>query len=270
MSNPLYVAFDGRQVAVHSNLPEIRAEVERIFERLLDPEAGNIVARLEVRQEGGKYRLQESGEVAEQESLEAMVHALDHGVVLHLIKARSDLLWLHASAAAWQGKGVLIAGAAGRGKSTLVTQLCARGWTYLSDDVVPLDPRSNQAKPFPRAPMVRVNDGEEFPGDRVYEIAKTAVLLQAEAVCRTPVPIVALVFPAYDGRSATRIAPCPPAAAALEMLQNCLNFPIHREIAVRYLCDMVKRLPAFQLSFNQGDVAAALIAQAVEEGLASL
>ena len=73
-----------------------------------------------------------------------------------------------------------------------------------------------------------------------------------------------MVFPVYRRGCHTELLPCSPATAALELLQNCLNFPSHREAAVRYICDLVRKVPAFRLSYSDGSLAAELIAQAHE------
>jgi hypothetical protein len=265
----LYIRFDGRHVAVHSDVPELLAGVERVFAPMLAPAGAEAVGWVEVGRPGAKYQLRANGEaVREDKSLGSTLHWIGYQVVLRLMQARSDLIWLHASAAACPSGAVLIAGPAGRGKSTLVTALCARGWTYLSDDILPLDPQSDKVMPFPQTPMVRRHAKEEVPGDRIHEMKKTRFALGPGTVCREAVPVAGLVFPVYEPPSSTRITPCSSATAALLLLQNCLNFQTHGERAVHYFCELVKRLPTFQLSFQDGGRAAELISLAVEAEIA--
>jgi hypothetical protein len=261
----LHVAFGGIKVAVYSDAPEVLAGVKRIFREMLASEPARTVERLEVQWRDGKYKVSGITEACiEYGALGDTVERLRYEVVLRLIQARSDLIWLHAGAAAYRCSSVMILGPWGRGKSTLVTSLYANGWNYLSDDVVPLDPNSGRAFPFPLTPMVRENPGEELPLERVSELRKAVVLLRPERVCRDPIPISAIVFPVYRRGCHTQLLPCSPATAALELLQNCLNFPSHREAAVRYVCDLVRKVPAFRLSYSDGRLAAKLIAQAHE------
>jgi hypothetical protein len=261
----LHVGFGGSKVAVSSDSPEVLAGLKRIFREMLESEPTRTVERLEVRWRVGKYNVSGIAEgCIEYGSLADTVERLRYEVVLRLIQARSDLLWLHAGAAASRCSSVMILGSWGRGKSTLVTSLYANGWTYLSDDVVPLDPNSGRAFPFPLTPRVREDPGQELPLERLSELRKTVVHLLPERVCRDPVPISAVVFPVYRRGCPTELLPCSPATAALELLQNCMNFPSHREAAVRYLCDLVRKVPAFRLSYSDGRLAAQLIAQAHE------
>ncbi len=61
-------------------------------------------------------------------------------------------LLLHAGAVARPGLGaVLLLGTCEGGKSSLVSALVAQGWSYLSDELVPLSARSRAAA-FPRLP----------------------------------------------------------------------------------------------------------------------
>ena len=261
----LHVGFGGSKVAVYSDAPEVLAGLKSIFREMLESEPTRTVERLEVQRRDGKYNVWGITEAyIEYGSLADTVERLRYEVVLRLIQARSDLIWLHAGAAAYRGSSVIILGPWGRGKSTLVTSLYANGWSYLSDDVVALDPNSGRAFPFPLTPMVREDPGEELPLERLSELRKTVVLLLPKRISRDPVPIRTVVFPVYRRGCHTELLPCSPATAALELLKNCLNFPSHRDAAVRYVCDLVRKVPAFRLSYSDGRLAAELIAQAHE------
>lgn len=255
----LYVAFGGHQVAVHSNAHEVLNEVEQSFRDMLDLEPKSLAGELEVFSKNGKYYFLGGSEAhAKNGTLTDVLYGLKYEIVLLLIQSRPDLLWLHAGAAAHRGKAVVITGLSGRGKSTLVTSLCAQGWAYLSDEVVPLDPYSDKVIPFPQLPVVRENLGRQLPLDRVQELRKMKVHLNPEAICREAMPICGLVFPTYSPRSPTKLSPYSAATAALELLQNSLNFVHHRQAAVRYVCKLIQKLPVFQLSYSSGNLAAEL------------
>ena len=51
------------------------------------------------------------------------------------------MLRLHASAAAWCGRGILVRGASGSGKSALITDLLAAGAHLVADDLVQVERR---------------------------------------------------------------------------------------------------------------------------------
>ncbi len=70
---------------------------------------------------------------------------------------------LHAGAVAFDGRGIILAGPALAGKSTLVQALMGRGHDFMSDDAAPLDRSSGRLLPFPRAIGIRKGSGEGRP-----------------------------------------------------------------------------------------------------------
>ena len=261
----LCVAFDGHQVVVRSDAPEVLVGIERIFRQMLEPEPTRIVGHFEVYGENDKYHLCGGrADDAGSRSLPDVLIRLKYKVIRHLIQARPDLLWFHAGAAAHGGHAVLFLGGCGQGKSTLVTGLCALGWGYLADDAVPLDTSSGEVFPFPQAPRVREDAGHVVLPEHLSQLHRNAVDLDSTMVCREAVPVAALVFPTYDPRAPTELVPYPPAAATLELLQHSVNFKDHRETAVRSLCKLVSRWRTFRLSFSDGELAARTVAQACQ------
>jgi hypothetical protein len=264
----LHIAFDGHQVAVHSNAPEVLAGLTRSFQEMLATDSNGPVGQLEVWQKDGAYHIRGSkGVKFRNGSLADVLCCLRYEVALHLIQARPDLLWLHAGAVAYRGHAVIISGLSGRGKSTLATRLCTLGWTYLSDNIIPLDPTSDKILPFPQTPMVCEGVGQkEVPWYLLRELRKTEITLKPETVCRAPAPVGALIFPNYDPRSPIGLLSCSPETATLGLLENSLSFVTHREAAVRYLGKLMKRIPAFRLPFNNGDFAAELVTRVCQNG----
>ena len=256
----LYVAFRDYQVAVHSSIPETLVWIKRCFCEMLAHKPANIVKHLEIFQKGEKYILRENDDSSvENGSLNNILEFLNKVVIHHLIQAHPNLLWLHAGAAVYRNYAVVFSGAWGKGKSTLVTSLCDHGWSYLSDDIVPLVLNSGKVLPFSQTPTVREGPGREIPLHRLGELRKIEVDLKQKRVGRDPVPVGAIVFPTYSRYSSTRIVRCSPATAVLELLKSCLNFEGHREEAVDHLCRLLSRLPSLRLFFSNGKHAAELI-----------
>ncbi len=258
----IHVGFGDYQVAVRTDVPEVIATIERGFRDLLVHKPANGVDRLEAYWDCGKYKFLGSGEPREAlTSKKLFIKHVFTEVTLKFINYYSRLFWFHAGAAGRRDRAVMILGPGGRGKSTLVTRLCASGWTYLSDDITPVDPGSDRALPFPVTPAVREDLGCEMPVERLTDLKKIDVDIRPEAVCREAMPVAALLFPTYSHGAPPKLSRCSPATAALELLGNCLNFTIHREAAVHYFCELVKRVPAFRLTYGSGCLATELIAR---------
>jgi hypothetical protein len=261
------VAFQGRAVEVRADDPSVLARVQHHFQHLLSPDSTDVVAALEVRRKGTGYRLLGSvAAEATEGSLSQVLSSLFYEIVVRLIDSQPNLLWLHAGAAAYGDRAVLVSGASGCGKSTLVTSLCQRGWSFLSDDVIPLDLATFTVLPFPQMPMVRRNCGRELPAGRLAELPKTKPDLPADNVSGAAASVAVLILPRYTRSRPRRLSPCSPAQAGMELLRNCLNFKAHRQTAVERLCALVKQVPTFSLTFGQGADAAEQVARAHEKG----
>ena len=75
------------------------------------------------------------------------------------------------------GKALLIVGASGCGKSTTAIGLCRRGWSYLSDDTIPLDMDAHCTYAFLRTPWFRRSHPLELSADRIAELKTNEVEL---------------------------------------------------------------------------------------------
>ena len=196
----LYVEFDGRQLTVRSDVPGIREYVARQFGnmlvRALTAEAGT----LDVFRNGGGFLLRSA------ESMEFPYIALEHilplvkdEVHLQFMRARPDLLWLHAGAVESDGTALLLSGPSGQGKSTLATLLCEREWSYLSDDIAPVRMNANEVLPFPQAPTRRIHPGREVTAEEMGSLPRQLVQLPPERIRRESAPIRGIVFTGRAG-----------------------------------------------------------------------
>ena len=188
---------------------------------------------------------------------------LYHATLKLLMLARQDLVWIHAGVAAHEDRAYLFAGPSGQGKSTLVGALLDRGWTYFSDEIAAIDCGAGTVYPFPLAPHRRVHDGEFVLLDSVAAVRglrKVAVEFPPHAVGQRPSPLERLCFLRYAPATGTvQEAPCTPAQAVLELLDNSLNITSNREREIAFLAQLVSRVPAVQISYPSAEAAAATV-----------
>jgi hypothetical protein len=208
----------------------------------------------------GEYRLDSDGaRLSRHHSAAGAVQELIHEIIRRFIQVRPDLLWIHAGAVHREGRAVMLAGASGRGKSPLVTSLCARGWAYLSDEIVPLDPHTGRILPFPLAPRLRKNLANASAPLQA-SAGKARVQLPPESISHRTAILAALLFPYYRPDAKAEALHCPPAAAVLELMQNSMKEAPGQDAEIRAFGALVARVPCFRLSFGSAERAAAMIA----------
>jgi len=259
----LSIAFNGYQIITRSKAPEVISGLERIFYTMVSTETSESNAEIEVRQENGAYQLllgDHQDRIIEK-SLEGILRHIEHEIATQFIRAHPDLIWLHAGAAAHKERAVLFVGEWGQGKSALVTILYQNGWGYLSDEIIPINPTSDNLLPFPQTPRVRKSPSSEISRNDLRDMEKDQVALNLDNVVRTALPISAIIFPAYNPLTNAELISCSPAKAVLELVQNCLNFTTHEAFAVAYFSGLAQRIPTFRLHYNNRKHAARLINQ---------
>lgn len=91
-----------------------------------------------------------------------------------IMDAVGGSLMFHGAAVSHGGRGIILAGPAFAGKSTLVLALMERGCRFLSDDAAPVDRETGLLHPFPRAVGVRKGGetaaGLDGSGEGRYEL----------------------------------------------------------------------------------------------------
>lgn len=254
----LSIAFDGARVVVASNSPDVLSELSRTFQHFASRNLTGPVSILKVHRRGDLYRI-ESDAFNYENHLSEVLCCLDCEIVLCLLRYRKDLVWLHAGAAARGGSGILVSGPSGAGKSTLVTGLCQRGWSFLSDDVLPVDPSRDIALPFPVTATVRQHAGVALPKHRVAFLPKSEFSIGAEAICRAGTPITAIVLPRFQAGVSVSLDRCSPGSAALDLLNNCVQFTAQEGATFGYLCGLATRVPTFRISYGDPESAVRML-----------
>ena len=173
-----------------------------------------------------------------------------HAVIQLLMAARPDLLWLHAGAVACAGRALILSAASGQGKSTVAGELLARGWSYLSDEIAPIDPTSCTVLPFPITPYKRVSQKQGLSNAEVLRLDKVRVDIHRDAVSTLAVPVERVYFLSYAPHArAVQLIDCSPAAAVIEALRNSLGSSTFREVELRALCELMSRVAGTHLSY---------------------
>jgi hypothetical protein len=250
------VEFGGHEVIVRSNDPALLQAVQATFRHMPATGAASVAADLTVWHDNGQYRAEgPDGPCACGAALRNAIRWVRYETTKAIIDARKDLFWMHGAVAGWRGLALMLPGKRGRGKSTLVTALCQRGWTFLTDDIVPLDPATLDVLPFPRVPEVRHDPGREMPEGWLLEVDKAEISID-DWIQSHPLPVRGIVLPVARRTGRVTLEPCSPAQAVMEIAEGCWNFADHGERAVAILSRLVVGKPTMRLTFRSGRAAA--------------
>jgi hypothetical protein len=169
------------------------------------------------------------------------------------------LLWrygfyeLHAAGLAKEGKGLLLVGPSGSGKSSLALSLVRQGWHYLSDDMLILRHTSSGVEALPLRRYFKVerslvskypeltrllNKPLEFLNEEAYIYIDGVYPHQSVQRC---IPRT-IIFPRITKRGKSRIAPIKQSEAFINMFgSNCYGMYFDKQI-VRQRLEIIKEL----------------------------
>ena len=263
-----YISYAGHHLAITFETPDLQEDVHRIFGKLLTPNPPSVFHTLNIRKTDSGYAIDGVSEMeSHTDSQRTTLQHLKFEVIHQFIKLTPNHLWLHAAGASFEGKGVLLSGAWGKGKSTIVSELCERGALYLSDDIVPIDMTSGSLLPFHLTPMRREYQDAHaaLSPVEVSNLSKRIIDLSPDSYARDGVQLAAIILPEYAPESTTELVPHSPALTTMTLLENCLNLKTKKEQAVRFLGSLVEQVPVYRLPYNDGATGAGLIIDLLTE-----
>ncbi len=177
-------------------------------------------------------------------------------------------LIVHAAVLEKAGRGVILPGMPGSGKSTLCAAMSLRGWRLLSDEMALLDPQTLEITPVPR-PVSLKNDSiqiiKKFSsmaeiGPSAKDTAKGTVahlkptpasVQQAGERCRS----LAIIFPKYQVGSGTCLTRKAKNRALLEIQENAFNTHILGKDGFGAAKSLIETNPVYLLTYSNMDEA---------------
>jgi HprK-related kinase A len=181
-------------------------------------------------------------------------------------------LLLHASAVEKDGRVLVMTGQSGSGKSTLSALLGHRGWRFMGDEFVLIDPDSGHAVPFPRlislkneaiAAMQSAQPGARFgplmQGTPKGDIRHLVPPSHAVAQMAQGAPPALLLFPRFGYDKAVREVAL--GETFMRLTQASTNYVALGEAGFATLTRFVKSVPARAIDYRSGEEAMALVDQ---------
>jgi hypothetical protein len=257
------IAFQDMSIAASSNRDDAMREMRKLFAMMLAPDTAAADAQVRVEFEGeGVEMLVDGRPLREMPPGSDFLRSFYRQIVCCFIERYRRLVWLHAASAASSQGAVVLPGEWARGKSSLVMALCKLGWSYLSDDIAPLDPSTGSVLPFPATPQVRFSVDRTLRREEMSQVGKSAIALEPDQVASAPEPLAMIVFPLFSSGAAAELRPISRGQAVGKMLENCLSFVNNENATIQRLCRIIEKTPTYILRFGDSAKAAGLLAHA--------
>jgi hypothetical protein len=249
-------SFDalGHVFAVSCDDPGLAAVIERAFAALAV--LGDPAGWYRVRRHDDRFDLSWGGET--------LVSSADCSTVLSwlqwdvnrraVLAADADLV-LHAGCVARDGRAIVVSGASGVGKSTLVAAFVAQQCDYVTDEALPVEISTGHVRAFPR-PLAL----DDHSLDLLPEIAplrappdhathKRLVMMKPGLDVREHprLEVAMVLFPERDASGLTVMEPVSRGEAVVRLAGNAFNFPSHGRDAIDALARMVQGANAYRI-----------------------
>jgi hypothetical protein len=171
-------------------------------------------------------------------------------------------LMLHAALMSKHGRGILIGGASGAGKSSLAAWLMLRGWTYHGDEQIYADASDGHWEGFVRPVCLKDGWTEVFPEMNAQLDSVTSLrgqtLVPAKLLGQTCPPTQAvsaglMVFPEFQAHSEISLKRLSPAQTVIQLVHLTLNCKNLNNGGVGQAAKIARTCPAYQLSYGNFD-----------------
>lgn len=259
-SKTLWVKLHDQIVGVRC-VPAISSTVKWIFRDNLTGEPSARACTIDVSvQDDGLFSLSSRNAETVSDLTEGDLFTfVMEAVVRDLVTDLASAVALHAGAVAWGDKAILLAGESGAGKSSLTSWFSARGFDYLTDEVVLLTDDTAKLLGFPRALVLKPGAAErvaEFPNFR-NEITLAAgehTLMRPQSATRSPTEksqCGLIIFPEFKRGSDLKIHSLSSAETLARLVGCNLNARNLPDGGFRAIAQLARKAPAIGLRYGE-------------------
>lgn len=192
---------------------------------------------------------------------------IEKDMTIEAQKLRPHRLFLHSAALHRNGRAILLIAPSGTGKSTLTWALTEHGFTYLSDELAPVDPETGLLQPYPHALCLKSRPPAPYPLTReVIETTRTLHVpverLKSFARPGEQYPVEQIFFLFRDETPAKpSLTPLGQAETATRLYANALNQLAHENSGLAAVAALAQRIPAHTLQIGELGTSVALLVQ---------
>ena len=269
MVSRIYAAAEYR-FGVRTSLQDVSALLDRYLAPLRVPGTDEVPLYAVAPTENG-YRISVDGAaLGEASSVAWAIEVLLQHVYEEAVRRTRRFRGVHAAAASWRGRGLLLTAPMDSGKTTLVTGLVRAGFDYLTDEVALIEVDTGLLHPFPKAltleppSIALMPDLErlippEFAWPQRLRYHFNPEEIRPGSVGR-PCPVSHVIAPRYVSGGATALREMTRAEAVVVLAENALNLPSFGGTGFRALASLSRGARCFWLTI--GDLEGAVEAVA--------
>jgi hypothetical protein len=226
---------------------------------------------------GGGWLLRDGVEILRTGCYPYLLACLDHEIGKLVAERAMGHYLLHAGAVARAGRGILLPGDRGAGKTTLVAFLVKHGFLFYADEMAALEVGSARLAPLPR-PM-RLKGGSArllAPFDGRLEIAPFGgdpgaypgryALPQPRGVGRSPCRPAFILYLHRTPGARAKLTPVRGGEAVLGLARRAFRSERLGENGLDFLVGLVGRVPCFRFEFDDLGEALDAVRALVEGG----
>jgi len=180
-----------------------------------------------------------------------------------------DIVCVHASAAALDGRAIVLPAPSGHGKSTTVAGLVRAGWDLLTDEAALFDPHDDLVHPFARPVALSDASMAALPGLAESLPPSYAMFRRHDhrisvddlrpGALGAPARVAFVIFPSYVPGRRTRLIPFGRSEALTKMLHGTFNLERVGSAGVETLGRVVRSAECYRLEIGALDDAVELI-----------
>lgn len=192
-----------------------------------------------------------------------LVYCTEKYLTVGLQKIRTGLYFVHAAAVSSNNACTLLVGESGVGKSTLCWNLCNEGFTYMSDELAPVDPAALKVEPYPHALCLKSASNSAYPLPAATLDTSVTLHIPVEAlplpVASKPTRIGNIIFLTHgDSGDNPAVEDISRSEAAARLYANSLNQLAHEHDGLTAAARVVSAANCFHM--ERGTVASMLLA----------
>jgi hypothetical protein len=205
--NTLFLSVLDRGVRIQCHEPEIVPLLWTNFAAMRSTQQRADLSYIVGRRQGTSsfFLKNHNGKCKDGASDGEFLYLFESDLRMKMQRIRRDLYFIHAAALEIAGKAVLLIGQSKSGKSTTTCGLLQHGFSYLSDELAPIDPDTLEVYSYPRALWLRreLQDMRLSPSQKIQTSWMLCVPTETfpNGVGKTCTPLRAVYFLRYSSEA---------------------------------------------------------------------